>query len=178
MLGSAKGRDFTPFFDDRLPVGRANESSGVGPALGKARLPRQDRQRYAAGVVTGFLDGVSGLGWSVIGFIGGAVFWHFVGFWGFVSDVVLSGGETPASVQTLPQSAQTEPRESAAPTAATASHGCTLLFRDRRTGHTVARACDGSQSALAQDLRSGREDRLEPAVKAHGNQLANGQSYP
>ena len=28
--------------------------------------------------------------WGVSGFIVGAIFWHFIGFWGFVSEVVFS----------------------------------------------------------------------------------------
>ena len=28
--------------------------------------------------------------WGLSGFVFGAVFWHFIGFWGFVSDVVFS----------------------------------------------------------------------------------------
>ena len=44
------------------------------------------------------LDGLGGLGWSVIGFVGGAVFWHFIGFWGFVSEVVLAGN-SPMAVE-------------------------------------------------------------------------------
>lgn len=28
--------------------------------------------------------------WGLGGFVTGAIFWHFIGFWGFVSDVVFS----------------------------------------------------------------------------------------
>ena len=34
------------------------------------------------------------MGWAFVGFVIGAVFWHFIGFWSFVSDTVLRG---PAS---------------------------------------------------------------------------------
>lgn len=35
---------------------------------------------------------VSSLVWGVMGFLIGAVFWHFIGFWGFISEIVFVGG--------------------------------------------------------------------------------------
>lgn len=31
------------------------------------------------------------IAWAGVGFLVGAIFWHFIGFWGFVSDIVLNG---------------------------------------------------------------------------------------
>lgn len=63
--------------DDRshqaLP-GRRPRNAPIAPAV----------RRRARPVLTGLLSGVAG-------FIVGAVFWHIVGFWSFVSQVVLKG---------------------------------------------------------------------------------------
>lgn len=173
MLGSARRQGFPPLFDDRVPTtGRADASSGLLHRRGEANLPAQhDAARHATGVVARSLDGVGGLGWSILGFVGGAVFWHFVGFWSFVSDVVLSGGtEPPVSARTLthsvPAGFSSNEVQAQIPASAAVHHGCTLLFLDRQSGRTTARACDAHDYALPQDTVAGREDRLTSAAKS------------
>jgi hypothetical protein len=117
---------------------------------------------------TRMLDGIGGLGWSVIGFVLGAVFWHFIGFWGFVADVVLAGGpdEPMAVVSPVPRAAAGEARAAvteAAPAAVRSSATCTLLVLDRRLGRTVARPCTGVFPKLPADSFQGREDRVAVA---------------
>lgn len=60
---------------------------------------------------------------ALIGFVVGAVFWHFIGFWGFVRDVVLRGPD-----QEVRQSAQT-------------GIHCTSVILDRETGRLSASTC-------------------------------------
>ena len=119
------------------------------------------RSVRSAGAV---LDGVGGLGWSVIGFVGGAVFWHFVGFWGFVSDVVLAKEPftfLPAGLQATHESSpEVRSRWIQVADADTAGTPCTLLSLDRRTGVTSARPCVGDHAPLPMDSFQGREDRM------------------
>lgn len=118
-------------------------------------------ERRSKGSLVEMMDGIGGLGWSVAGFVVGAVFWHFIGFWGFVADVVLAGG-TAASVDHHAGRAQpqlvrmADAQESASPIAA----ACTSLVLDRRTGTTSAIACGETGAALPMDATDGREDRL------------------
>jgi hypothetical protein len=86
MQGLTNGRGLDPLFEG---------SFGVRAAPGTVDALKSGRR--SLGVAARKLDGVGGLGWSVIGFLVGAVFWHFVGFWGFVSDVVLAGHPTAVS---------------------------------------------------------------------------------
>ncbi|MGE0022330.1 MAG: hypothetical protein AB7S70_01715, partial [Hyphomicrobium sp.] len=91
MQGSAQRRDYRPGFDEGLAV----SPSGLGASALQRVSPRSEASKGRPawlGSAAGMLDGIGGLGWSVIGFVVGAVFWHFIGFWGFVSEVVLAGG--------------------------------------------------------------------------------------
>jgi hypothetical protein len=105
------------------------------------------------------LDGVSGLGWSVIGFVGGAVFWHFIGFWSFVADVVLAGGpdaQLPSAALQRPDAAFVRVAEAGVPVS-----NCTAIALDRATGLSTASACEGEIRHLRDDAGA-REDRLAP----------------
>lgn len=110
--------------------------------------------------VSQMLDGIGGLGWSVTGFLAGAVFWHFVGFWGFVSEVVLAGGPPVerAAVHSVPTTVRTKRVQVAATAADTP---CTLVSRDRQTGLTSARPCGRDHLPLPQDSYQGRQDRID-----------------
>jgi hypothetical protein len=54
-------------------------SLGTSPGLAPAARRAAVRGRSAA------------LAWGGLGFLVGAVFWHFVGFWSFISEVVFKG---------------------------------------------------------------------------------------
>ena len=106
------------------------------------------------------LDGVGGLGWSVIGFLMGAVFWHFVGFWTFVSDVVLAG-HSEAVDRSRAEAGQIAASHGAgaSPDAALAVAWCTALQLDRTTGAISAGACgQGFAPSSGRPLKQ-REDR-------------------
>jgi hypothetical protein len=164
MPDIANKRGLNPFFDGEMGVGSQADSFGaLAPAAGMpAALDARTLDAKALDRARRLLDGVGGLGWSVIGFIVGAVFWHFIGFWGFLSEVVLAGGPIGvierSAVHSVPQF-QSRPRwvemADASPPA------CTTLLLDRETGITSSRPCDGNPAPpLAHDAFQGREDRI------------------
>ncbi len=159
MQGLANERGFRPLLDDGFRGARGRASAGGARA---SRPVAADRRKLRA--TRDALDGLSGLGWSVLGFVCGAVFWHFVGFWGFVSDVVLTEGP-PLQVRQAGFSAPPPAVRSRWLQVADASPApCTRLTRDRRTGATLAAPCDGEPQKLPADLFQGREDRIPIAT--------------
>ncbi|MBN9277657.1 MAG: hypothetical protein J0I57_08480 [Hyphomicrobium sp.] len=82
--------------------------------------------------------------WGFAGFLIGAMFWHVIGFWGFLSDVVLKGPEPQASVVV-----------NEAPTAMLPN--CTTLALNRATGMTTSVPCI-EQMPLLEEARIGRQD--------------------
>ncbi len=79
-------------------------------------------------------------GWGLAGFLIGAMFWHFIGFWSFVSDIVYKG-----------------PAEDGRAIAQT-GQDCTELALDRATGKIYALPCPNHASQLAEVARGTRED--------------------
>lgn len=149
-LASALGGEFRAEGHD----GAAAIEAGAPPVVtARERLDAAKR----------LLDGLSGLGWSIIGFLGGAVFWHFVGFWSFVSNVVLAGGPAVEAVPSASRHALRAEQPSGwvrMAEASVAPASCTSLFLDRRTGVTSARACEADHAPLPADTFQGREDRI------------------
>lgn len=134
----------------------------VAAPLLSVRLLGRERLEDA----TRALDGIGGLGWSVIGFVVGAVFWHFIGFWGFVTNVVLAGGAASTAVERAHASLGARGvlvQAAAASPAAVSAHTCTNLVLDRRSGTTVAKPCVGVFPPLPADSFQGREDRVAAA---------------
>jgi len=89
------------------------------------------------------------IAWGGLGFLIGAVFWHFIGFWGFVSDIVLRGHPEDARII-----AQT-------------GRDCTELALDRNDGGVKSLACPLHAAELPESGRVIREDseRLTLAKK-------------
>lgn len=87
--------------------------------------------------------------WGLLGFLVGAVFWHFIGFWGFVSDVVLRGH--PDDVRVVSQTGR----------------DCIEMMLDRETGHVKGIACPLHAQILPEGTRLVRADseRLRQAKK-------------
>lgn len=79
---------------------------------------------------------------AALGFLVGAVFWHFVGFWGFVREVLLKGPVPEAS-----RVAQTGPQ-------------CTALVLDRSSGHVRIDTCPSDAPWLTETPGGGRGDLL------------------
>ena len=81
---------------------------------------------------------------AVLGFVVGAVFWHFVGFWDFVRNVVLKGPERAAShvLQTGPE--------------------CSSLVLDRSTGAVRVDTCPMEAAWLTEATGGSKADMLVP----------------
>jgi hypothetical protein len=116
--------------------------------------------------------------WGCAGFIVGALVWHTVGFWMFVSDVVLNANDPRARTLDafLPSLAASAPAQKAmsripesaviaAPGAfkhatAGAQFACVSLALDRSAGLTNAQSCKGSPADLRDAGFNRRTDRL------------------
>lgn len=171
MQNSAYGREHTAAFDEGLlisPIEAGAFGSGRVPPqrtptgrtpTGRAPTGRTSTGWAALNGAKAMLDGIGGLGWSVIGFVIGAVFWHFVGFWGFVSEVVLAGGP-PAPAMAAAIYAPVVPEMRSRWVQVADATPCTLLTLDRQTGVTSAAPCGEDAQALRADTFQGREDRL------------------
>ncbi|HEX4894666.1 MAG TPA: hypothetical protein VFV47_15425 [Hyphomicrobiaceae bacterium] len=77
---------------------------------------------------------------AVIGFLLGAVFWHFIGFWGFVREIVYKG----------PVGAQSAVEQTGA--------SCTSLVLDRASGSVRAAPCPLDAAWLSEVGGSVRAD--------------------
>lgn len=150
--------------DLTLMIRQALPAAGDGPARGivKGIAAYSGPERRRSGSLVEMLDGIGGLGWSVAGFVGGAVFWHFIGFWSFVADVVLAGGTAGGvdSATRKPQQQLVRMADAEMINSTDAAATCTALVLDRRTGVTSADDCTGSHASLPMDAMNGREDRL------------------
>lgn len=87
---------------------------------------------------------------AVGGFVLGAVVWHFVGFWNFMSGVVLHGPES-----TRGGSATSGPVRSGDPTTAEATNSGRLTPSRFRAAYRTARAGAGASCSAAAIDRSG-----------------------
>ncbi len=84
-------------------------------------------------------------GWAAAGFVAGAVVWHFVGFWSFVSYAVLGGDHRVEAA-----ARQAAPR------------ACATLALDRATGRTKLLGCEDVAYSPPPAVRSGPADRGDP----------------
>jgi hypothetical protein len=156
----ANERELTPLMrQPAIPAARNLRARGIRKLVAAYAKP----EHRSAGSLVGMMDGIGGLGWSVAGFVVGAVFWHFIGFWSFVADVVLAGG--PAAGNDQARRALQPPEwvrlaDAEAVSGTTAGAACTSLVLDRRTGTTSALACGANGASLPMDVADGREDRL------------------
>ena len=85
----------------------------------------------------------SSLAWGVSGFIVGAVFWHMIGFWAFVSDVVFSS-HAPIEERFVDQ----------------AGANCVEIVLDRATGRVYTEACATEAPQLDERSLSVKSDFL------------------
>ncbi|MGQ0673894.1 MAG: hypothetical protein ACT4N2_13605 [Hyphomicrobium sp.] len=96
--------------------------------------------------------------WSGAGFILGAVFWHFVGFWGFVSEIVYAGpGDQPAVAAVRRNAAQAAPHR--VPAHLREAAACVKLVLDRAALETRTRNCSSADRRLPHIGVSARGDR-------------------
>jgi hypothetical protein len=139
---SPKDQDFAPRGRDRRPVAARRVEAPAKPWT-----RRHER--------------LNALGWSLTGFIVGAAFWHFIGFWNFLGNVVLNGSSDrlrPTVAEAPAWQADVRPQANPTPTrpvafakkpAAGAAAACSALVRDPVSGETSAQPCPGSPAVLA-----------------------------
>jgi hypothetical protein len=124
-------------------IERERYRATLGPAAAKATgfIPRRRSYRTA-------------LLWAAGGFLAGALFWYAVGFWRFVSDVVLAPAPTAAAEMT----AVAPPSQVSLPTIYLVDpSNCTALVLDRKTNTTVVQPCPQKGLALRLEANSERE---------------------
>lgn len=159
MRGYANERGLPPLTESGFPRRGDARSAGRGLRRGGVRRVEDGRARLMA--ARRVLDGVGGLGWSVIGFLMGAVFWHFVGFWSFVSDVVLAGHPSASFDRSRSDALQIEAVQTAAGSrdAPLVIASCTALQLDRKTGAISSGVCGEDFAPSFSASAKQREDR-------------------
>lgn len=117
--------------------------SFVITAPGTPRHSKPAARAVFGGARTAFSSGL-------LGFIAGVVFWHFIGFWEFVSKVVFRGPEQPAIFQS-----------GAARQLPGVNTNCTSLAKDEQSGFAASSQCLGDAAAgLAMSNTNLRADKL------------------
>lgn len=99
----------------------------------EARLPRQRPPRPASLAAR--------IGWGAAGFLVGAIFWHFVGFWTFLSEVAFNrqvSSETRYIAQT--------------------GADCVALVRDPDAGTVISEPCPDDALPLNETAQSAKGD--------------------
>jgi hypothetical protein len=139
--------------------------SGIGEMQAATLEREQLRPAYAAEPLPGALplgEPVSrkarrtvrtAILWGALGFFSGAIFWHAVGFWTFVSGAILNRGgdvafarEVAAAQPELPVIYLIDPAS------------CTALELDRTANRTAVRPCPREGLALRLEASGDRED--------------------
>lgn len=152
---------------------------------GAARSDAVSRQRRR-GIGTGLVSGIAG-------FVVGAVFWHFVGFWSFLSHVVLKG---PADAEGRIEQSPVPPAQPVKVAgrlkdalrfrdlgtnagylqAAVGAGNCAEVRFDRASGQTGVQACSLSSGNLPSTGTVVRSDRLRDATAKASDKSRDGWS--
>jgi hypothetical protein len=108
-------------------------ASGVGVAVPLAMAPA----RASRG---------STIGWGLLGFFCGALFWHVVGFWDFLGGIVYKRQQHTTIIERVlttqfSEAEEDKPLAVREQHARAAAQNCTTLVMDRITGATAARPC-------------------------------------
>ena len=135
-------------------------------------------------------SGASGIGsallWGGSGFIVGAIFWHAIGFWDFMSHVVLGDPENrrtqseaggwATQVITTPTPGRTTSKRTAV------AANCTTLAIDRTRGATASKPCPAILPTVPATVAT-KADRLAPSADSTTDQAeisaaATGNAVP
>jgi hypothetical protein len=112
------------------------------------------------------------LGWASLGFVLGAAFWHAIGFWDFVGNVVLNGPSDRRRIAAEPSwraDVRADPSPArplltsrrAAAAVPTPSPTCNLLHLDRQTGMVALATCPTNSPEMASGTLGEKADRLQ-----------------
>jgi hypothetical protein len=100
--------------------------------------------------------------WCLAGFLSGIVFWHLVGFWGFVAHIVLKGEDrAPAAAAIAPRAAGRHALPLSDPAAR-----CVALRLSRSGGAVEAGPCASHSPLVRAGPLARRGDRALPHVPA------------
>lgn len=117
------------------------------------------------GAWTGLRQSRTALFWAGLGFVIGAAFWHLIGFWSFVSYVVLNGDGSVPHTQAVVRKNDVQAASKRA--AVEAARSCVKLVRSRSDANTAAVPCDPNDRILHQlGGLAARQDRalLHPSA--------------
>jgi hypothetical protein len=127
--------------------------------------PRMERPRPASAAAVGPAKRrpvVSALSYGILGFVLGAIFWHFVGFWDFVGQVMFKGRAAGTEITQAPPPIKLKDKVSGASSLAIVPEPetCISLELDRQTATTSAGPCAAEALPLRSGLKTAkREDR-------------------
>ena len=115
------------------------------------------------------------LRWATAGFGAGAIFWHFVGFWSFMSQIMFSSPQSPRQA-VAPQAGLVSGAASGIETgsinpierriAPKTEPGCISIVRNPETGSVTQIRCPKQGKPLLTRPTSTRQDRLPAPVDA------------
>lgn len=94
-------------------------------------------------------------------FVAGAVFWHLVGFWSFMADILVKG-PPPRTALLAPDAVDPKVRLERL-TAVRIEPSCSALVRDRFRGTTSVAPCSSAGPALPLASELAQRQDLEPA---------------
>lgn len=120
-------------------------------------------------------DWPSALLWGGGGFVVGAIFWHLIGFWSFVSTVVLGDTDHRRATAEAQKGWTTQvigpPSPARTTSKRTAVASCTALAIDRTGGATAAKPCPAGQPPIAWQA-SAKADRLASSSQTDAAEAA------
>lgn len=120
-----------------------DDKAGIGYAGNRVTGSPADH-RAGTAIPAGPFRDRSTLLWALAGFVIGAGFWHLVGFWSFMSGVVLQGPEQRIVLPKLGP-------------AGTRIANCSAFAINRRTGAATTEPCPRGDRRL-QEAHQGRKD--------------------
>jgi hypothetical protein len=96
--------------------------------------------------------------WAAVGFVCGAITWHTIGFWQFMSRLMFDDANNAVTVE-APVLNGSEIETGSLPTIVNVDHKtCITLMLDRSSNQTAARPCPREGLALRLEPDVGRED--------------------
>lgn len=121
---------------------------------------------------------ISGLSYGLFGFVLGAIFWHFVGFWDFVGQVMFKSrtGDTEIAQASAPPKLKDRVSGVTALAVMPEPHSCSTLQLDRDTGITSMAPCEATPLPLRSVSAAKRDDRWVSAEQRNHQAAARGWS--
>jgi hypothetical protein len=145
-----------------VSLGTVSAPPAVGPARGDVQRPVVSNGGPAAVAKRRPVKPL-GLVWSgLAGFVAGAVCWHFVGFWGFMTEAVFYArpdGPAKGAQRVAGASAKNQNRQPGAVANAAAPAACSIAAMDRTGGDVQTRGCEGHSYKFHPSRNIVRADR-------------------